>query len=69
MFIFLKQLFFFPYPPQVGLAFLAGLAFSILLIPVNRWLAIKIGKLSTAMMSQKDLRVKVSVEVFYLKPT
>lgn len=45
---------------QVGLAFLAGLVFCILLIPINRWLAKKIGQLSTRMMSQKDSRVKVS---------
>ena len=45
---------------QVGLAFLAGLAFALILIPINRWLAKKIGQLSTAMMEQKDNRVKVS---------
>ena len=45
---------------QVNLASLTGLAFCILLIPVNRWLAVKIGKLSTRMMAQKDNRVKVS---------
>jgi ATP-binding cassette subfamily C (CFTR/MRP) protein 10 len=45
---------------QVGLAFLAGLGFAILLIPVNKWLASKIGQLSTEMMHQKDARVKVS---------
>lgn len=44
---------------QIGLAFLAGLAFAILLIPINRWIAIKIAQLSTSMMSQKDGRVKV----------
>ena len=44
---------------QVGLAFLAGVVFCILLIPVNRWLAVKIGHLSTSMMAQKDNRVKV----------
>lgn len=48
---------------QVGIAFLAGVAFAILLIPINRWLAIKIGKLSTTMMEQKDNRVKVMTEV------
>ncbi|XP_013401317.1 multidrug resistance-associated protein 7 [Lingula anatina] len=48
---------------QVGLAFLAGLGFALLLIPINRWLAIKIGKLSTAMMAQKDGRVKVMNEI------
>ena len=46
---------------QVGLAFLGGLAFCVLLIPVNRWLAVKIGKLSTEMMAQKDKRVKVRI--------
>lgn len=28
---------------QVGLAFLAGLSFALLLIPINRWIAIKVG--------------------------
>ncbi|KAK3603062.1 hypothetical protein CHS0354_015755 [Potamilus streckersoni] len=50
---------------QVGLAFLAGLGFAILLIPINRWLAIKIGKLSNDMMEQKDGRVKVMNEVLF----
>ena len=45
------------------MAFLGGLAFCVLLIPVNRWLAVKIGKLSTAMMAQKDQRVKVCTYV------
>lgn len=49
---------------QVGLAFLAGLGFAILLIPVNKWLASKIGQLSTEMMHQKDARVKVSGILF-----
>ena len=44
---------------QVGVSFLAGLGFAILLIPVNRWLAEKIQKLSKDMMEQKDNRVKV----------
>ncbi len=48
----------------MGLAFLAGLVFCVLLIPVNRWLAVKIGKLSTSMMEQKDARVKVCVCVW-----
>ena len=51
----------FVYLPQVGLAFLAGLAFAIILVPINRWLAIKIGQLSSAMMQQKDNRVKVVI--------
>ena len=48
---------------QVGLAFLAGVAFCILLIPVNRWLAVKIGQLSTRMMADKDNRVKACISV------
>ena len=50
---------------QVGLAFLAGVAFCILLIPVNRWLAVKIGQLSTRMMADKDNRVKACIPVHY----
>ncbi|XP_053408287.1 ATP-binding cassette sub-family C member 10-like [Mercenaria mercenaria] len=50
---------------QVGLAFLAGLGFALILIPINRWLAKKIGQLSTAMMEQKDNRVKVMNEVLF----
>ena len=54
---------------QVGLAFLAGLVFCLLLIPVNRWLAVKIGKLSTAMMTHKDSRVKVHYICVYVSTT
>ncbi|XP_052235250.1 ATP-binding cassette sub-family C member 10-like isoform X9 [Dreissena polymorpha] len=50
---------------QVGVSCLAGLAFAILLIPINRWLAIKIGQLSKAMMEQKDNRVKVMNEILF----
>lgn len=45
---------------QVGIAFLAGVAFAIVLIPINRWIAQKIGQLSSEMMQHKDERVKVS---------
>lgn len=44
---------------QVGVSFLAGLVFAVLLIPVNRYIANKIGELSSAMMKQKDARVNV----------
>lgn len=44
---------------QVGISFLAGLGFALLLVPVNRWLAEKIQNLSKEMMEQKDNRVKV----------
>ncbi|XP_057315929.1 ATP-binding cassette sub-family C member 10-like isoform X2 [Hydractinia symbiolongicarpus] len=50
---------------QVGLAFLSGLGFTILLIPINRWLAIKIGDLSKKMMTQKDNRVKIISEILF----
>ncbi|XP_059473692.1 ATP-binding cassette sub-family C member 10 [Neocloeon triangulifer] len=43
---------------QVGLAFLAGLAFSIILIPINKCIASKIGQLSEKLMECKDDRVK-----------
>nr|KAG5712893.1 hypothetical protein BaRGS_007490 [Batillaria attramentaria] len=48
---------------QVGVSFLAGLGFAIILIPINRQLAIKIGQLSTRMMEQKDSRVKLMNEM------
>ena len=46
---------------QVGLSFLSGLSFAVILIPINRKLAIKIGQLSKCMMHHKDCRVKVCV--------
>jgi ATP-binding cassette subfamily C (CFTR/MRP) protein 10 len=46
---------------QVGVSFLAGVVFALLLIPVNRKIANKIGSLSSAMMQQKDDRVNVGV--------
>lgn len=48
---------------QVGFAFLAGLAFSIILIPINKVIASKIGELSTKMMERKDERVKMMTEI------
>lgn len=48
---------------QVGLAFLAGLTFSIVLIPINKFIANKIGELSTKMMDKKDSRVKMMTEI------
>ncbi|KAF5302801.1 hypothetical protein FQA39_LY01981 [Lamprigera yunnana] len=48
---------------QVGFAFLAGLIFSILLIPINKLIANKIAQLSTKMMNYKDQRVKLMTEV------
>ncbi|KAK4886869.1 hypothetical protein RN001_003140 [Aquatica leii] len=48
---------------QVGFAFIAGLIFSVLLIPINKMIANKIGQLSTKMMECKDERVKIMTEV------
>ncbi|RUS92073.1 hypothetical protein EGW08_000097 [Elysia chlorotica] len=50
---------------QVGLAFLAGLAFAILLVPVNKVITVKIGELSKEMMEHKDERVKLMNELLY----
>ncbi|CAL4131882.1 unnamed protein product, partial [Meganyctiphanes norvegica] len=48
---------------EIGIAFLAGVAIAVILIPVNRWLAVKIGKLSVEMMWYKDRRVGLMTEV------
>jgi ATP-binding cassette subfamily C (CFTR/MRP) protein 10 len=48
---------------QVGLAFLSGVAFVAILIPVNKIIANKIGQLSTKLMKEKDGRVKMITEV------
>ncbi|XP_030766381.1 multidrug resistance-associated protein 7 [Sitophilus oryzae] len=48
---------------QVGPAFLAGVLFSIILIPINKAIANKIGTLSAKMMEKKDARVKIIAEV------
>ncbi|XP_053697505.1 ATP-binding cassette sub-family C member 10 [Sabethes cyaneus] len=47
---------------QLGLAFLAGVAFAILLIPVNRKIAMKIGQLSQGLMTAKDARISITTE-------
>ncbi|XP_003727446.1 multidrug resistance-associated protein 7 [Strongylocentrotus purpuratus] len=48
---------------QVGVSFLAGLAFAILLMPLTKCLMERIQKLNTDMMKQKDGRVKIMNEV------
>ncbi|XP_050299303.1 ATP-binding cassette sub-family C member 10 isoform X2 [Anthonomus grandis grandis] len=48
---------------QVGIAFLAGVIFSVILIPVNKVIANKIGELSTKLMEKKDSRVKAITEI------
>lgn len=48
---------------EIGLAFLAGLAASVLLIPLNKYLATKIGFFSNKMMQMKDARMKLVSEL------
>jgi ATP-binding cassette subfamily C (CFTR/MRP) protein 10 len=43
------------------LAFLAGLAASVALIPLNKYIATKIGQLSNKMMQMKDERMKLGM--------
>ncbi len=48
---------------QVGLAFIAGLAVAVMLIPVNRWLATRIAVSSAAMMAAKDARLRAVADI------
>ena len=48
---------------QVGISFLAGLGLTVLLIPVNRWIAQRIGSLSEEMLAAKDKRVSLMSEL------
>ncbi|OQR76989.1 multidrug resistance-associated protein 7-like, partial [Tropilaelaps mercedesae] len=48
---------------QVGVAFLAGVGFVIVLIPISRYLANRIGALSEKMMEAKDRRISLVREV------
>ena len=50
---------------QLGISYLAGLVFTLLLIPINRKIAVKIGILSTTMMAHKDNRVNVMNEILH----
>lgn len=45
---------------QVGVSCFVGVAFLVLLLPLNRVIASLIGKFSSKLMQQKDIRVKVS---------
>lgn len=47
---------------QLGVAFVSGVVFAVLLIPINRYIAQKIGKLSAHLMTAKDKRVQLSAE-------
>ncbi|XP_076174317.1 ATP-binding cassette sub-family C member 10 isoform X2 [Ptiloglossa arizonensis] len=50
---------------QIGISFLAGVTFAILLIPINKIIANKIGKLSTKLMECKDQRVRLIGETLH----
>ncbi|XP_050029460.1 ATP-binding cassette sub-family C member 10 [Dermacentor andersoni] len=50
---------------QIGLAFLAGVVVAVSLVPVNRSIALNIGRLSTGMMAFKDERIKLMSEVLW----
>lgn len=47
---------------QIGVAFVAGVIFAVALIPINRYIAVKIGELSSKLMQAKDARVTTSSE-------
>ncbi|XP_054154270.1 ATP-binding cassette sub-family C member 10-like [Oppia nitens] len=48
---------------QLGLAFVTGVVFAIVLIPINRCICNKIAELSTKMMDWKDKRIKLMSEI------
>lgn len=47
---------------QIGSAFISGVVFAIILIPVNRWIAVKIAFYSQELMTAKDSRIGITVE-------
>ncbi|KAI4498656.1 hypothetical protein M0802_006362 [Mischocyttarus mexicanus] len=47
---------------QIGISFLAGVTFAVILIPINKIIANKIGILSTKLMEYKDKRVRMMGE-------
>lgn len=47
---------------QLGVAFVSGVIFAVLLIPINRYIALKIGKLSASLMTAKDKRIQLTTE-------
>lgn len=48
---------------QVGIAFLSGVVLTIVLIPINKYVANKIGALSSKLMKYKDDRVNLMTEI------
>lgn len=47
---------------QLKFAFIPGVIFAIILIPINRYIAIKIGLYSKSLMAAKDARVQLTTE-------
>lgn len=47
---------------QIGVAFIGGLIFGIILIPITRWLANQISSISKQFLEAKDLRVSQTFE-------
>lgn len=47
---------------QLGVAFVSGVIFAVVLIPINRFIAKRIGKLSALLMTAKDGRVQLTTE-------
>jgi len=47
---------------QLKFAFIPGVIFAIILIPINRYIAVKIGTLSASLMTAKDKRVQLTTE-------
>ncbi|CAG9799085.1 unnamed protein product [Chironomus riparius] len=47
---------------QLKFAFIPGVIFAIILIPINRYIAVKIGELSASLMAAKDKRVQLTTE-------
>lgn len=49
---------------QIGVAFVSGVIFAIILIPINRWLANRIAAISVEFLEAKDARVSRTSEAF-----
>lgn len=47
---------------QIGVAFVSGVLFAIVLIPINRWLANRISTYSSQLLEAKDSRVSQMCE-------
>lgn len=47
---------------QIGIAFIGGVIFAIILMPITRWLANKIGTISKEFLEAKDARVSQAFE-------